>query len=328
MADHIGIIIPAYKPDFFFEALQSIEKQTDKRFQVYIGDDASPHDLWSIAREFVERNGWIYHRFDENLGAQNLVAHWNRCVEISTEHWIWLFSDDDKMSPDCVETFFSEKEKSPDHQVFKFPYAMIDQQGNVTGIQEIHQEKYSGFEFGKLRFQRKILSAAVEFIFSRQSWQSESGFVPFPAAWCSDDASWIAFSGLCGIRALPSGRVFWRLSEVNISSRSGIYIDQKLQAASDFILWFNERFRLLPERKSLLGEQIIWFRLQIEQLNYEIPLFKALMFSWKLGRGALPSLLRIFNELYFRSFTSMLDKKGEDFSCLWKWKISRFLPRF
>jgi hypothetical protein len=38
----LAIIIPYYKLCFFEENLQSLAAQTDKRFKVYIGDDASP----------------------------------------------------------------------------------------------------------------------------------------------------------------------------------------------------------------------------------------------------------------------------------------------
>ena len=40
----LAIIIPYFKLLFFEETLQSLAIQTDKRFKVYIGDDASPED--------------------------------------------------------------------------------------------------------------------------------------------------------------------------------------------------------------------------------------------------------------------------------------------
>ena len=37
----LAIVIPYYKLTFFEATLQSLADQTDKRFMVYIGDDAS-----------------------------------------------------------------------------------------------------------------------------------------------------------------------------------------------------------------------------------------------------------------------------------------------
>ena len=44
----LAIVIPYFKLTFFEETLQSLANQTDQRFKVYIGDDASlenPSDL-------------------------------------------------------------------------------------------------------------------------------------------------------------------------------------------------------------------------------------------------------------------------------------------
>ena len=41
-------LLPAYKPDFFEEALRSIKDQTYSDFKVLVSDDCSPHDLKSI----------------------------------------------------------------------------------------------------------------------------------------------------------------------------------------------------------------------------------------------------------------------------------------
>ena len=38
----LAIVIPYYKIIFFEKTLESLAQQTDKRFRVYIGDDASP----------------------------------------------------------------------------------------------------------------------------------------------------------------------------------------------------------------------------------------------------------------------------------------------
>jgi glycosyltransferase involved in cell wall biosynthesis len=47
----LAIIIPAYKITFLDEALNSIANQTCLDFTVYIGDDASPHNIESIVKK-------------------------------------------------------------------------------------------------------------------------------------------------------------------------------------------------------------------------------------------------------------------------------------
>ena len=68
MRKKIAIIIPAYKSRFLQQTLASIAAQTDKAFTVYIGDDASPHDLKNIVCLYQDKLDIVYHRFEDELG--------------------------------------------------------------------------------------------------------------------------------------------------------------------------------------------------------------------------------------------------------------------
>jgi hypothetical protein len=48
----LAIIIPYYKLTYFEATLQSLANQSDKRFKVYIGDDASPEDCKHLISNF------------------------------------------------------------------------------------------------------------------------------------------------------------------------------------------------------------------------------------------------------------------------------------
>ena len=98
----LAIIIPAYKPRFLRETLDSIAKQNNHDFTVYIGDDASPYQLETIVDQYKNKFDIIYHRFEQNMGKKDLPGHWERCILLSEEEFIWLFSDDDLMPFDGV----------------------------------------------------------------------------------------------------------------------------------------------------------------------------------------------------------------------------------
>ena len=100
----MAIVIPAYKGRFLKETLDSIAVQAHKdEFVLYIGDDASPERLDKIVESYQNKVNLVYHRFSENMGGKDLVAHWERCIQLSAEPFIWLFSDDDLMPADGVE---------------------------------------------------------------------------------------------------------------------------------------------------------------------------------------------------------------------------------
>ena len=107
----LAIIIPAYKATFLPAALDSIAVQTCKDFTLYVGDDCSPEPIGNIVEQYKDKIKLVYQRFDTNLGGKDLVAQWERCIAMSKdEPYIWLFSDDDVMEPNCVEQLLKQIE--------------------------------------------------------------------------------------------------------------------------------------------------------------------------------------------------------------------------
>src|SRR5688500_4733213 len=94
---NLAIVIPVYKIEFFRPMLESIASQTNQNFNVYICNDCSTTVFAEIIGDFPQLK-ICYKRFSENLGRQDLVAQWTRCIDMTNnEPWIWMFSDDDIM---------------------------------------------------------------------------------------------------------------------------------------------------------------------------------------------------------------------------------------
>ncbi len=246
MKNRLAIILPAYKPDFLKETLRSIANQHDNRFKLYIGDDNSPFDLKSIVYEFEGSIDLIYHRFEDNLGSQNLVGHWKRCVElVESEEWIWLFADDDTMDPQCVQSFYKYIEEDPNGDVLHFNVLVIDQNGNLLKSPPRFPEKLDAGDFFYRRINYQLSSFAIEYIVRRSVYDQMGGFVNFDLAWCSDDASWISFSHLKSIKTLTGAKVQWRSSGLNITTLDqdkGI-LYRKTMAQVAFMNWAVRFFR-------------------------------------------------------------------------------------
>ena len=68
MDTNLAIVIPAYKAEFLSGTLSSLANQTDKRFNVYIGDDCSPANLENIVAPFLDKMSINYRRFPHNAG--------------------------------------------------------------------------------------------------------------------------------------------------------------------------------------------------------------------------------------------------------------------
>jgi glycosyltransferase involved in cell wall biosynthesis len=236
----LAVVIPAYKARFLRRALESIAQQTNKRFKVYVGDDASPENIEQICDDFSHRLELRYTGFEKNLGSTSLVQHWNRCVNMSSEPCIWLFCDDDLMEPNCVEMFYQTNDReNRQHRVLRFNTLTIDDTDHVIRINPPHPLTESGIRFIYHRLKGERLSYLSEYIFAREAFIENSGMIDFPLAWCSDDASWLAYSKGGEILTIQEAQVHWRRGAFNITPSGARNQIAKMEAAFEFVGWLS-----------------------------------------------------------------------------------------
>ncbi len=249
----LAIVIPAWRGRHLGAALQSLRLQTDQRFRVYVGDDASGDDLLSLAKENGQGLDLVYHRFDENLGGRDLVAHWHRCIALTQdEPWIWLFSDDDVAEPECVASFFGAIQSGlGETDLLRFNLRIIDDSGALVRTPRPNPLWESAEDF-----LRSILVGggrewrAPEHIFSRQVYDQKGGFVSFPMALYTDLATWVEFAEKGGVKTLPGPHLRWRAHGSGISSGQRIQNrDALLAALNGFLVWLEQNVkRRSPDR--------------------------------------------------------------------------------
>jgi glycosyltransferase involved in cell wall biosynthesis len=237
----LAIVIPAYKPQFFELMLNSIAVQSNKKFKCYIFDDAAPEKIKAVSSKFPD---YHYTRFDENMGGRDLVGHWHRCLKSIEEEWVWLFSDDDIMSPDCVDEFYKALDLYPNAGAFRFTVDIIDADGQIIGSNKpIKNETGLEFLLSKLSGKQSYMP---DHIFNwKKLKEINGGIVKFPLAWHSDDATWCLLGETCEIVAISSAVVQWRRSGINICSiRNVETLKIKLCASMLFYLWCSKKLKL------------------------------------------------------------------------------------
>jgi glycosyltransferase involved in cell wall biosynthesis len=302
----LAIVIPAYKAAYLRECLQAIAVQTDRRFHVYLGDDCSPEPLADIVREFSAQLPITYHRCERNLGGKSLVQQWERCLNLTREPWIWLFSDDDFMDKNCVAAFYAELERTEaDHDVYRFDTTWVDGRGQPRSQPESitvnHPVEETGAEFLLARMAGSRNSTLQEIIFSRLAWKEVRGIPAFPLAWCSDDAFIAQLGSRRTIRTITTAKVYWRLSDINISSnRTSATTRVKIRASDQFVRWVTRYFQplsaTLRQEASQLSER--WF---LEFCRQECWYFISLPRSWELEKLARAAWRRPFGWGFMRA---------------------------
>jgi GT2 family glycosyltransferase len=247
----LAIVIPYYKLTFFENTLQSLANQTDRRFKVYIGDDASLENPVSLLEKYQENFEFIYHRFEENLGGTSLTKQWERCIALSrNEEWIMILGDDDVLGENVVETFYKNIEEIKlDITVVRFATQKIDKKNIDLGGIHVHPkiEKAADFLF------RDSRSSLSEYVFKSVK-IDEIGFKDFPLAWYSDVLAVLEFSDFKNIFTINEAIVYVRISDLSISGQKDNF-KLKAKAKFDFyyyLLAWKLNFFSKMERKELI----------------------------------------------------------------------------
>lgn len=271
----LAIVIPYYKITFFEATLQSLASQTDKRFNVYIGDDASSDNPVALLDKYKNQFNFVYHKFEKNLGSISLVKHWERCIALTrNEVWLMILGDDDLLGENVVASWYENyglfKEKS---NVIRFATKIIYEGKKMVSEVYIHPIWESATDSFYRKFIKTTRSSLSEYVFSKSSYL-KFGFYDYPLAWNSDDQAWLDFSNNKPIFTINESIVFVRISDVSIS---GNYNNLYFKTLSEI-----KFYKLMVLRKSNSYNKVIKLEL-LKKYEDEIKKIRKLnLFEWCL----------------------------------------------
>lgn len=228
----LALIIPFYKLAFFEATFQSLANQTDTRFKVYIGDDASPESPVALLEKYKGQFDFVYHRFETNLGSTSLTQQWDRCIDLTgDEEWIMILGDDDVLGRNIVEAFNKNLEEIKlISNVVRFATYKIDDNGKKTSSIYCHPK----VEYSTNFFFRETRSSLSEYVFNKKK-VLEIGFKDFPLAWFSDILAVLEFSDFKNVFSINEAQIFIRITDLSISGKND---DYKLKAKATFEFYF------------------------------------------------------------------------------------------
>ncbi len=231
-------LLPAYKSKFFAEALRSIKGQTLRDFKVIVSDDCSPEDIKSIYdREAGGDSRFVYRRNQENMGGKSLISHWNMLVDMCDTEYLIMASDDDVYESNYLEEIDALTRKRPEVDVLRGRMAKMDVCGGVFREDDPTPELLNVLEYLQRKYTTALQAGLQNFTFKADALKSHGGFINFPLAWFSDDATVLECSenGIC---ITPDVVFKMRISGQNITcQRERNIIDKKLIATMQFGDW-------------------------------------------------------------------------------------------
>ncbi|AMC10155.1 hypothetical protein Lupro_02325 [Lutibacter profundi] len=251
----IAIVIPYYKITFFEETLKSLANQTDKRFKVYIGDDASPEDPSKILEKYSKKFDFVYTKFENNLGCISLVKQWERCIKMANkEDWLMILGDDDVLGENVVKLFYKNlpEIKKENITVIRFSTCKINDLGNLISDVYQHPKIENAVDF----FFRKTRSSLSEYVFNKKKINA-IGFKDYPLGWFSDVLAVLEFSNFGNVYSIKTALIYIRISEISISGRSD-NMKIKLKAVFSFYYYLlsSKYNKFTDEQRKILLNKI------------------------------------------------------------------------
>ena len=98
----VSVCIPTYNGQTYLQdTLRCIAKQTYKRIEVIVSDDASKDTTLNMVHAFKNEMSFPVHVY--NHKPKGIGANWNNCVHHANGAYIKFLFQDDLMQPDCIE---------------------------------------------------------------------------------------------------------------------------------------------------------------------------------------------------------------------------------
>jgi glycosyltransferase involved in cell wall biosynthesis len=214
----LALVIPYYKIDFFEETIKSIASQTNKNFNIYIGNDASPDDPLPIIQKYFAPDTYRYFDYKTNLGGRNLALQWERILDNVQEEWFQILGDDDMISENFVDAFYNTLPLLEEKKItaVKFRYDWIDNHNNHMETFDYKTEFLDSIYFFMQKYLGSVRSSLSENIFKTEMYYKHH-FEKIPLAWGSDDIALLTFSGYKKIWYVRNTKVSVRISDTSIS---------------------------------------------------------------------------------------------------------------
>lgn len=229
MPPKVSIGIPAYKPEFLEEAIESVLAQTFQDWELIVVDDCSPADIKGIVGKFTDPR-IRYYRNEQNIGAEDPSYNWNRCVDYAQGEFFCLLCDDDMYHPTFLEEMLKLADQFPDCHVFRARAEKIDAYGEIIEKYPSSPlwescEDYIWHKAQGLRWQ-----TISEWMLRRQHVLDCGRYVHFPFAWAADVESIYRFCLEGGIASCYKVLMSFRNSGLNISMQPEKDLIPKLDA--------------------------------------------------------------------------------------------------
>lgn len=216
-----SIGIPAFKGRYLEECINSILSQTFTDFELIVVNDCSPDDILSIVTQFNDPR-IRYYENEVNIGAENVIDNWNKCLSFAKGDFFILMGDDDKMALDYLKEFDKLINKYPNLDVFHCRIRIINENSEELELSDCCPEFENTDDYILNCLEGRSEQFISDFVYRKSTLLNNGGFFKLPLAWSSDYTSAFIACGNKGIGYTSNPVFFYRKNQFNITSTSSL----------------------------------------------------------------------------------------------------------
>lgn len=283
----ICIYIPVTRADFLNQTFSSVTGQTCQDFQVLVMDNSI--DAHQIVKEkydefFGKNDNAQLIETPHHLGDGDPTESWNYGLMYIETAYFTLLGDDDALATDYIERMYAlmSEQKAP---IYRCKVNMINEHNVITKYGQLLPQSISWDEYIYNRKVYKHIQSTSEFCINTVALKNIGGYLSYPFAICSDDASYITLMLLGNMVSTNLTCAYWRRHGSNLSMRVPYKI--RVDALDKYYHYVQD---LLNCNKHVLDGDLVLNTVKVNALKERLLVAKNKLYKWNVFRPVVKYL--------------------------------------
>ena len=218
----ICIYIPITKIDFLDETFSSVINQTRHDYDVLVMDNTiNGHGV--VKEKYEQYFGHLPSASmiatPHHLGDGDPTQSWNYGLSHIHADYFTLLGDDDALAPNYLEEMLNLMASHPAAPIYRCQVHMINEKGQITKYGQSVPETITWDKYIYDRKTYKFTQSTSEFCICTESINKIGGYLSYPYAICSDEATYITLMLSGEMVSTNKTYAYWRRHGNNLSMR-------------------------------------------------------------------------------------------------------------
>ena len=230
------IAIPVVKTNFFHKTLKSAINQTFTDYEIIVLNNANNQKIKIEIQDItLEASKTFPIRYYENEEQLPPVQNWNKCLKLAKGNFFCILSDDDEYGLEYLNEISKAISKYSSCNIFHVRLRITNEMDETISISTScpEQENCLNLIYHRIRNQREQFLS--DFIVKTSQLKNIGGFIDFPSACCTDDATWFKIANHGGIVFVNKILLSYRKSSINLSKNDSV--ENKIVAYNQYETW-------------------------------------------------------------------------------------------